>query len=157
MLFTDIISPDRVSLDTNSLSKTAVLLHVSQLLSRSQSNLDAQELFAAFWNREALGSTAIGHGVTIPHLRMDNILKSYACFLKLKNPVDFGAEDKQPVDLVLGFITPAHETEQHLTLLAGIMEKFNHADFRHACRHAVDERQLHELLTQYKAGSTTVP
>lgn len=148
MLFSDFIVPERVYIDTTSFSKTAVLLQASQLLAQSQSSLDTQELFSAFWKREALGSTAIGHGVTIPHIRIDDIIKTYGCFLKLKNPVDFGAEDKQPIDLVLAFMVPSHETQQHLTILANIMDKFKHSDFRNECRNADDEKRLYELLTQ---------
>lgn len=146
MLFSELFSKEMIHIDDQSLSKTAVLLKISQLLSQKEPKLDEEELFTAYWNRENLGSTAIGHGVTIPHLRMKNINKPLACFLKLRNPVDFGAEDKQPVDLVIGLLVPEDQTKQHLELLATIVEQFNRIKFREACRSAKDEAALGKIF-----------
>ena len=38
-------------------------------------------------------------------------------FLRLREPVDFGASDGEPVDLVFAMAVPEHFTQQHLQLL----------------------------------------
>ena len=68
--------------------------------------------------RERLASTAIGHGVAIPHARIADIDESRCAFLRLAQPVDFNAADGEPVDLVLALAIPAHHVQQHLELLA---------------------------------------
>ncbi len=156
MLLTEFISSQKVCIDSISLSKTAVLLHASQLLSHSQPALDPQFLFDAFWKREALGSTTIGHGITIPHVRSDLINEPTGCFMRLQNPVDFGAEDKQPVDLVLAFIVPSHETEQHLMILSAIMKKFDDHQFREDCRKASSDEDLYRIMIAHQINSSAI-
>ncbi|MBW8808937.1 MAG: PTS sugar transporter subunit IIA [Lysobacter sp.] len=73
--------------------------------------------------RETLASTAIGHGVAIPHGRTPLFEHSRAAFLRLAQPVDFGAADGQPVDLVLAMAVPEHHVQQHLQLLAELAER----------------------------------
>lgn len=141
------VNPNSVYIDSTSQSKTAVLLKISQLLSREQPQLDAQDLFDAYWKRESMGSTAIGQGITIPHIRVSGITQPQACVIRLLNPVDFGATDKQPVDLVIGLVVPQdQQVDQHLQILASIIKQFSITSFREACRRMVDSEALYKLL-----------
>lgn len=146
MQLCQVIHPSNVCIDCTSQSKTAVLLKISQLFSQTLPDLDAQELFDAYWKRETLGSTAIGQGITIPHIRAA-ISNPQACVIKLLNPVDFGAEDKQPVDLVIGLIVPQEQIDQHLQLLNTIIKQFNQPNFRDLCRRAPDNEALYQLMS----------
>ncbi|MBA2655745.1 MAG: PTS sugar transporter subunit IIA [Tatlockia sp.] len=141
-----LIKLNSVHIDSVSQSKTAVLLKISQLLSQQHCELDYQKLFDAYWTREALGSTAIGQGITIPHIRHANIAKPLACVIKLLNPVDFGAKDKQPIDLVIGLIAPLTQVDQHLQILATIIKQFSNPSVREACRSVIDREVLYKIL-----------
>ena len=64
------------------------------------SNSDRESLAQLLLAREALGSTAIGEGIAIPHVRRPILLNASRpaislCFLD--KPVDFGAFDDEPV------------------------------------------------------------
>jgi PTS system nitrogen regulatory IIA component len=146
MQLSQIIDLDTVYLDSVSQSKTAVLLKISQLLNQHRPSLDVETLFDAYWKRESLGSTAIGQGITIPHIRLANLAKPLGCFIRLLNPIDFGALDKQAVDLVIGLAVPKAQTDQHLQLLATIIKQFSEPSFRKACRIAKDNVALYNLL-----------
>ncbi len=146
MQLIDSIDTFTVCIDTTSQSKTAVLLKLSQVLSQRHAELDADLLFDAYWKRECMGSTAIGHGIVIPHIRSSLIKKTCACLLKLQNPVDFGAMDKQPIDLVIGMIVPEQQTDQHLQTLAKISKQCSDPLFRNACHSAKDSETLYDLL-----------
>lgn len=148
MLFSQILSPDHVCIDSTAQSKTAVLLKISQLLSQYQPALEVESLFDALWRRDSLGSTAIGNGIIIPHIRTTAIDKTVGCFLKLQNPVDFAADDKQPIDLVVGLVVPQAQPTQHLQLLKDIINRFNCPEFRLACRNATNSLTLYHLLCQ---------
>ncbi|MCC5013741.1 MULTISPECIES: PTS sugar transporter subunit IIA [unclassified Legionella] len=142
-----VLNPNSVYIDSTSQSKTAVLLKISQLLSREQPQLDAQDLFDAYWKRECMGSTSIGQGITIPHIRVPGMTQPHACVIRLLNPVDFGATDKQPVDLVVGLVVPQEQqVDQHLQLLASIIKQFSIPSFREACRRMTDSGALYNLL-----------
>ena len=67
--------------------------------------------------REALGSTAIGDGIAVPHVRNPVILHLdrpmiTLCFLE--RPVEFGALDGQPVDTLFTLISPTVRAHLHL-------------------------------------------
>ena len=96
--------------------------------------------------RERLGSTAIGHGVAIPHGRTEAFEQARAAFLRLAPGVDFDAADGQPVDLVFAMAVPAHFTQQHLQLLSELAERFSDAGFRTALRQAPDADALRRVL-----------
>ncbi|WP_419420220.1 PTS sugar transporter subunit IIA [Legionella sp. D16C41] len=137
---------EHVCVDSVSQSKTAVFHKISELFSTTTPELNFDELFDAYWQREILGSTAIGHGIIVPHLRLPNVTRPKACFIKLIHPIDFGAEDKQPADLVMGLIVPCNQEEHHLTLLAAIIKQFRDVNFRNACRKANNAESLYNLM-----------
>ena len=80
-------------------------------------NSDRNSLVQLLSAREALGSTAIGEGIAIPHVRRPILLNTSnpsisLCFLE--KPVDFGAFDGQPVFAIFLFITPTARMHLHL-------------------------------------------
>jgi len=83
--------------------------------------LDREFLYQMLLARERLGSTALGNGIAIPHPREPIVLRierpAVAIFL-LEKPVDFGAEDGQPVRVLCLLLSPS--TRAHLHLLASI-------------------------------------
>ncbi|MGH8086287.1 MAG: PTS sugar transporter subunit IIA [Lysobacter sp.] len=103
--------------------------------------------------REQLASTAIGHGVAIPHGRVAGLAASCGAFLRLAEPVDFGAADGQPVDLVLAMAVPEHSLQEHLQQLAELAEHFADAGFRERLRGAADLAELRRCLLQPLAQS----
>ncbi|AHE66361.1 phosphotransferase system mannitol/fructose-specific IIA domain Ntr-type [Legionella oakridgensis ATCC 33761 = DSM 21215] len=156
MQFCEFLTPSSVFIDSAAQSKTAVLLKLSQILSQNHPELNAEALFDAYWKRESLGSTTIGHGIIIPHIRAETINKTCGCFLKLLNPVDFGAADKQPVDLVLGFVVPQGQNDQHLQILGKSIKQFSMPEYRNAYRKAENSESLYALLIEhsYKVCAT---
>jgi nitrogen PTS system EIIA component len=96
--------------------------------------------------REAMGSTAIGHGVAIPHGRSDAFADTRAAFLRLRPAVDFNADDGEPVDLVFAMAVPAQFTQRHLQLLSELAQRFGDPQFRSMLRGASDADALRRAL-----------
>ena len=96
--------------------------------------------------REALASTAIGHGVALPHGRIADLEDTRCAFLQLNPPVDFGALDGQPADLVVAMAVPEHFAQEHLHRLAEVAERFSDPGFRAALRAATTPAALYGLL-----------
>lgn len=81
--------------------------------------MDRSNLFDMLWTRELMGSTAIGEGIAIPHVRNPIILHIdqpmiTTCFLR--NPIDFNAPDHKPVHTLFIVLSPS--VKMHLNLLA---------------------------------------
>jgi PTS system nitrogen regulatory IIA component len=88
---------------------------------RLPDGIDRDFLYQVLIARESLGSTAIGDGIAIPHVRNPIVLhvsepSITLCFLE--RPIDYGALDGQPVHTLLTLITPTVRT--HLQLLSRI-------------------------------------
>ncbi|MDF1757809.1 MAG: PTS sugar transporter subunit IIA [Legionellaceae bacterium] len=148
MTFHDILNTNNICIDSTSTSKSAVLLGISKLLNCCFPELNHQELFQAYWERENLGSTTIGHGILIPHICLPSINSTYACFVKLDNPVNFDADDKQPIDLVFGLASSIVDPDKHLQLLSRIVTIFKDPEFVTKCRSADTTTDLYNLLTK---------
>lgn len=144
MPFLDLLSPERVRTGLVARDKAELLAEVSNLLAGGDDDVAAvREALVA---RERLGSTGLGQGVAIPHGRSASVAQARAAFVHLSAPLDFGATDRQPVDLVAALIVPAHFTDQHLKLLAELAELFSDTTVTGALRAAPDDQALHEAL-----------
>lgn len=106
----------------------------------------ASPLLAALRQREAESSTAIGHGVAIPHARLAGVAHPRATLMRLRTPVPFAAPDRLPVDLVFAMAIPADYTEQYLALLSSLAARFSDAGFRETLRQAPDAGALRARL-----------
>ncbi|WOB50069.1 PTS sugar transporter subunit IIA [Xanthomonas hydrangeae] len=122
--------------------RDTILHTAADLLSCRQAGAD--ELYANLCEREALGSTAIGHGIAIPHGRCPNLTEPRGALLRLDTPVAFGGDE--PVDLIFAMAVPAHYTHQHLMLLSELAERFSDAEFRLQLRAAPNADALMALL-----------
>ena len=79
--------------------------------------VDREFLLAVLLAREALGSTAIGDGIAIPHVRNPIVLhvdEPMISLCYLDQPVDFGALDGQPVHALFTLVTTSIRTHLHL-------------------------------------------
>lgn len=144
MRLPDFLPAERVRTGLVAHDKAGLLEQLADLLAGSDGNRTVVR--DALLARERLGSTGLGHGVAIPHGRSAAIGEVRAAFVRLAEPVDFGADDHRPVDLVAALIVPAHFTDQHLKLLAELAELFSDADICRELRAAPDATTLRELL-----------
>lgn len=83
--------------------------------------------------REELGSTGVGEGIAIPHVRNPIVLhvpepSITLCFLE--HPVDFGAIDGKPVHTVFSMVSPT--IRGHLALLSRIAGALHDPEFKRA-------------------------
>ncbi|WP_101925957.1 MULTISPECIES: PTS sugar transporter subunit IIA [Luteimonas] len=145
MPFPDLLAADRIVMLVAPGSRDVVLDTAARLLA-GNSPSTTPLLAQALRDREQLGSTGIGRGVAIPHARSTAFREPRAAFLRLSHPIDFGAGDGEPVDLVFAMCVPDHQVEQHLDYLASLVERFSDTEFREALRDAADLPRLRSLL-----------
>jgi len=123
--------------------RDSILLAASRLLACREAG--AESLFESLRERERVGSTAIGHGIAIPHGRSPTLQQPRGALLRLQQPVDFGTGE--PVDLVFAMAVPEHYTHQHLMLLSELAEMFSDPGIRQALRQAPDADALQHIVS----------
>jgi nitrogen PTS system EIIA component len=99
-------------------------------------SLDPEFLLQTLMAREALGSTALGNGIAIPHVRnpiVGQMHESAISLCFLKNPIDFDAVDGKPVTILFTLITPNVKT--HLQLLAKLAFMLHDQQFQALLHH----------------------
>jgi PTS system nitrogen regulatory IIA component len=80
---------------------------------------DPEQLLSALLDRERIGSTGIGNGVAIPHIKVSRAPRMYGILAHLDSGVDYDALDGEPVDIIFMLIAPTeNKTTQHLKMLA---------------------------------------
>ena len=97
-------------------SKGAVLHSVVDTMKLPE-EVDRDFLYQVLLAREALGSTGIGEGIAIPHVRNPIVLhlsRPMVTLCFLESPVDFGALDGQPVTTLFTLISPTVRAHLHL-------------------------------------------
>ena len=110
--------------------KDSVLRHLVESMPLP-ADVDPDFLHSVLLAREALGSTAVGEGVAIPHPRSPILLRVPAALITLcflEQPIDFGALDGQPVQALFSMISPT--TRIHLHLLSRLAHALQDSGFR---------------------------
>jgi PTS system nitrogen regulatory IIA component len=105
--------------------------------------VDREFLYQVLLARETLGSTGIGDGIAIPHVRNPVVLHVSRptislCFLE--RPIEFGAIDNKPVDTLFTLISPSVRAHLHLLSRLGIVLR------NEAVKAALRRRATHEEL-----------
>lgn len=146
----DLITPERVRCNETIASKKRTLERLSELVANSEGAADKLTVFTSLIGRERLGSTGLGHGVALPHGRLEEQNVAIAAFVKLQQGIDFDASDQRPVDLVFALLVPEHFTDEHLRILAYLAEMFSDQGFCSQLRAAATHQALYELLINWQ-------
>lgn len=80
--------------------------------------LRGRSVFEALMQRERLGSTGIGGGIAIPHAVFSELTKSLVTVTVLDKAIEFGAHDRNPVDIILTIIGSDQAERGHSKLVS---------------------------------------
>lgn len=105
----------------------------------------------ALQERESLGPTGVGHGVALPHARLDGLDRVVGAMVLLEKPVDFDAVDRQPVDLVFALFAPSDAGVEHLKALARVSRTLRDTSLCAKLRSNSDPSTLYTILTEAQA------
>jgi PTS system nitrogen regulatory IIA component len=139
----DAIAAGGVHHDVAGSDRESVLQRIVTFLPIDDADRDL--FFDFLMAREALGSTGIGDGIAIPHVRNPVVLHVpqptiTICFLA--KPVDFEAIDDKPVTTVFLLVTPTVRT--HLHLLSRLSAALHDPVFRDAILRRVSAEEIIE-------------
>ena len=150
-----ILEPDISLIDIRARSKKQVFEDISRDIAHELDyDIDSVDLFNKLMKREHIGSTAIGGGVAIPHIRMPDLDHPMGVFVRLKTAIDFDAPDGQQVDMIYLLMAPAGSKGSSLMQLSRISNFFRNEEFCEKLRHCTDPfGSIHECNEQQKAAA----
>ena len=126
----------------------AVLSGLAAHYCRVFSEMDAPTLLNKLLEREKVSATGLEGGVAVPHTTLEGTEKTICCVASLAQPVDFGALDHEPVEIVFLLISPPNTMATHIRLLARIARLCSQPDFIDALKAAPDNVTLYKVLSQ---------
>jgi len=122
-LIAPLLSLDTTLLDLSFSSKKKLFEHAADLFAQTH-GLKSNDIFTSLFERERLGSTALGYGIAIPHGRIKGLKDACGALYRLSTPLDFDAPDNQPVSLCFILLVPKDANERHLQILGELAQLF---------------------------------
>lgn len=147
MNFAKLLTPEAVKVLSSTTSKKRLLMDLAEL-AENVHGLDAHSVLEALLAREALGPTGVGHGVALPHARLDGLNNVTGLFVLLEKPVDFGSVDRQPVDIAFALFAPENAGVEHLKALALVSRTLRDASICTKLRANPTANTLYTILTE---------
>jgi PTS system nitrogen regulatory IIA component len=138
--------PDLIFPDLPATDRAQVLRAFAERIAGQGLVNDPETLFQRLWEREQLGSTAIGGGIAIPHCKVDRLTGGVVAIGRVEAGVDFGAADGQPVRLFFLVISPSQSPAEHLQILAAISRWIKVPERIQALLEQPDAATLHDYL-----------
>ncbi len=119
------------------------LLHRMCTAAEPWSGVPAESLERVIWEREKMGSTAVGNKVIIPHGRMSELNDVVLVIATAESPIPFTSENED-VQLVFLLAVPDNNNLLYLKLLAKISTLCSNKDIREALLAA---SSAHRMIT----------
>lgn len=150
MDLSSLLTSDAVKVLSDVSSKKRLMQSISEL-AETLVNVPAARIFEALQERESLGPTSVGHGIALPHARLAEVENVTGAFIRLERPLDFGAADRQPIDLVFVLLAPLESGVDHLKALALVSRTLRDQALCSKLRANNDPSALYALLTEGEA------
>ncbi len=151
----DFLSAADVMLDVNAKNK-GDLLEILAAQAAARVGGGDREILDALNAREALGATALGKGIGLPHARLPGAIPPVVRFARLRHPIDFDAQDAVPVDLVFLVLWPLTEPNGLLNATSEICRVLRDPHLSDQLRLAKAPEEVVRLLQQ-RAGIGSGP
>lgn len=152
MSLVDLFPFDAIVADLVGSDVSAVFAELCAPMSRA-TGIAADELVAALQEREALASTAIGHGIAIPHGVHPQLDRIVGAFGRSRLGVPMGAPDGAPVHLFVALIRSPDGSNAHLKALARVSGLLAHAPTREALVGATTAAEIQAILRDGPGGA----
>lgn len=130
MKLVDILPESLVIPELSGATKDEVLRELAESLASVHRHVDAGKLVEVLWEREKLGSTAIGDGIAIPHGKLPGLSTVLAAFGRHPKGVDFESLDGKPSRIFFLLVAPDDSVGLHLKALARVSRLLKEETFR---------------------------
>lgn len=156
MSLATILDDEDVLLDAPIDTKAALLAAAAEHLGQT-TGVASDVLLKSLADREKLGSTAINHGIAVPHAGIDTLAAPAAVFIRLAQPIEFGASDNNPVDLVFVLVWPSEKRSGLLATLGRLCRTLRAEALLQDVRSAASRAEVRSLLDEAAARATPSP
>ncbi len=112
-------------------NKERILAELVTILDKSGRTGNNCKLLTDFINRERKATTAIGHGIAVPHVRTMQAKEFLIGFARANEGYNFDSPDSEPVKLFFIMAAPPYDDNFYLKIFKGLAETLQYETFRH--------------------------
>ncbi|MGD8538174.1 MAG: PTS sugar transporter subunit IIA [Candidatus Aminicenantes bacterium] len=117
-----LLTKDMVIPELDSVTREGVLKEMAVFLKKHNKIAKDKDLYDKLFQREELGSTAIGDGVAIPHCKMKGVKNPVVMLAISKKGVDFFSLDGKPSYIFFLVVSSPDNPSVNLQILAAIAQ-----------------------------------
>ena len=105
-----------------------------------------KEVTQKLYDRENLGSTGIGQGIAIPHIKTDHVSTTTGALGISGKGVNFDSLDGEPVYISFLLLTPTDATNEHLLAISEISHFLKDKFYRDELRASENMKQAYKII-----------
>src|SRR6056297_2508544 len=142
----EFINQNLIKMDLVSEDKDSVIKELIEIMAKNDVITDKEEVIKKAMEREEKGTTGVGKGVAIPHVKSDAVKRPAVAFGRSDKGIDYGSMDEKPSYLFFLITVPEESHDEHLKLLAKLSRNLVHDDFRDSLLEAKNEEEVMGIL-----------
>jgi PTS system nitrogen regulatory IIA component len=148
MKILEILAPEAIIPAMRATTKGEALQELATRLATLHPEIEGARLAQVLLDREALGSTAIGEGIAIPHGKLPGVTNVLAAFGRSPNGLDFDSLDGNPTRLFFLLVAPEDSAGIHLKALARVSRLLKDKSFRDRLAAGGTQEQLFAIIKE---------
>ena len=143
-----VLTPDTVNLHLQGSTKEEIIDEMLDILVKAGKVSDRDAARECVLDRERKMSTAMKHGIAIPHGKTYTVTDLVACIGISDKPVEFETLDQEPCRIFIMTLSPVSKTGPHLQFLAEVSLLFKSPDKRAQILETQDKAEVIKILTE---------
>lgn len=146
-----------VEVNKNIKDRAGVLKEITRLGKKSSllSHIKEEEILEKLTEREDFSTTALPHGIAIPHCSFDDLQDFCVGLLLLPEGVDFGSEKGEKSHFIFFIIGAASRRNQHVQVLSSISRLAKNKELLKSLKKAQSRDELLKLLQADQSKETS--
>ena len=150
MKLRDFVVREAIVDDLRAVDKESVIKELIEALKKAGKlkASDVEGVVKSMMKREEFGTTGIGGGKAVPHVKHDAVKEIIGTVGRSKKGVDFNALDSEPVYLFFLLVSPTDSTGAHIKALQHISDIIKDDDMCRFLREAKTKRAFIETLAE---------
>ncbi len=141
------IRPELVTPHLQGQDREAAFTELVQLMKKADAIHSTEIILEQILSREQAMSTAMEHGIAIPHARTDEVTQLTCAIGIHKEGLQLGAPDQSRSHILILTLSPNTTSAPHIQFISTLTQKLD-ANRRQRCLAAKDDRTLYQILTE---------
>ncbi len=125
------------------------LIEKIAIISSEITKQNRDNILSGLKEREELSPTAIGKGVLLPHIRLENITDDYLFFIRLDKPLVYKSPDGINISLVFFIMSPSDRKTEYLKLVSLIAKMIKNDETYKRIMTINDQKELESFLQEH--------